>query len=416
VSRTIKTSISAITTAPRISPFSFAAEFRSTRPTCRTARSAFFTINSCKLPVARQRALDLERPAEFPVQPDSRFQWPIHGTPAASGTYNFSVHADDGSGHTANQGLALNITGGSLQITTTSLPDGTKWRVLQPGNSSDRRTDTVRLDHPELFGPAAAEFVIVIRRILSARLVTNGTFYFDVLVTDASSATFDQTLSLTVVNPPLPPLIVTMFPCPRATSARPTARNWGYWGRTALHLVGGPGVASPPPGLTLQSSGLISGTPTASGTFGFKAQVRDVNSPHEQVVAITITPSRPKSPAWLANGRFPTKYQRRRRPKLHGPIFLLVDELDDALRHQTRRRLIYDHGFQRHDRRPVLSSAHRTVSEGWNHRPSKKPSANRNCPGRLGVGLGEDGLMGDCHGGGRRLTVPGASMHWTVIV
>src|SRR5260370_12136536 len=67
----------------------------------------------------------LNDPQNFPSSLALGSNGEIFGTPAASGTYNFTVHANDGNGHTANQSLALNITGGSLQITTTSLPDGT---------------------------------------------------------------------------------------------------------------------------------------------------------------------------------------------------------------------------------------------------------------------------------------------------
>jgi len=164
------------------------------------------------------------------------------------------VHADDGSGHTANQGLALNITGGSLQITTTSLPDGRMARST--ARQFKRPADRHRTAGPsELFAPLPPNCHCHPAASSPARIVTNGTFYFDVHGDGLPSATFDQTLSLTVVNPPLPPLIVTNVSLPRATSARPTARNWGYWGRTAFTTVGALGSASPPPGLTLQSSG-----------------------------------------------------------------------------------------------------------------------------------------------------------------
>jgi len=84
---------------------------------------------------------------------------------------------------------------------------------------------------------------------------------------------------------------------------------------------------------------MISGTPTASGTFGFKAQVRDVNSTPRTKRAITINPKPSlSSPACARERPISTKYQRRAGAKLHGPIFLLVDELDDALRHQLARR------------------------------------------------------------------------------
>jgi hypothetical protein len=137
--------------------------------------------------------------------------------------------------------------------------------------------------------------------------MTNGTFYFDVLVTDASSATFDQTLSLTVVNPPLPPLIITNVALPKGNvGAAYSAQIGASGGQPPYSWSLALGSANPPPGLTLQPSGLISGTPTNSGTFNFKAQVTDMNSTTtNKVMAITINPKPSlNSPAWLTNGRF----------------------------------------------------------------------------------------------------------------
>lgn len=56
---------------------------------------------------------NLNDPQNFPSSLTLDSNGQIHGTPTATGTYNFSVHADDGNGHTANQNLALNITSGS---------------------------------------------------------------------------------------------------------------------------------------------------------------------------------------------------------------------------------------------------------------------------------------------------------------
>ena len=50
----------------------------------------------------------------------------IQGIPSSSGTFQFTVHLEDGNGHSTNQLLALYIApaSGGVQITTTALPNG----------------------------------------------------------------------------------------------------------------------------------------------------------------------------------------------------------------------------------------------------------------------------------------------------
>jgi len=63
------------------------------------------------------------------------------------------------------------------------------------------------------------------------------------------------------------------------------------------------GSANPPAGLTLNSSGLISGTPTTNKVSTFKVQVTDANfTTTNKVLSITTNPKPVLgSPFWLAN-------------------------------------------------------------------------------------------------------------------
>src|SRR4029077_12201339 len=101
-----------------------------------------------------------------------------------------------------------------------------------------------------------------------------GTSNFTVQVTDANSLTGSKSLSLTVLAPPT----VTTASLPNGT------QNAAY--TTTLTATGGTTpytwsitVGTLPAGLTLASStGVISGTPTATGTTNITVQVTDANS------------------------------------------------------------------------------------------------------------------------------------------
>jgi len=58
----------------------------------------------------------LNDPEDFP--PDLSFDssGEIYGTPTDTGTYNFTVHVDDGNGHTTNQDLSLTITAAPVDV------------------------------------------------------------------------------------------------------------------------------------------------------------------------------------------------------------------------------------------------------------------------------------------------------------
>ena len=64
----------------------------------------------------------LNDPQDFPSSLTVDSDGEIYGTPDTGGTYNFSVHVDDGNGHSANQNLSLYIASASspLQVTNMS--------------------------------------------------------------------------------------------------------------------------------------------------------------------------------------------------------------------------------------------------------------------------------------------------------
>ena len=114
-----------------------------------------------------------------------------------------------------------------------------------------------------------------------------GTSAFTVQVTDTAGNSVTQPLSITI-NPP-PPLSVGTLALPNGTV------GIGY--TAALQAKSGvpPYTWSVPPGtlptgLGLASNGVISGTPTATGTFPFTVQVVDSSTPPQMATAnLSIT-------------------------------------------------------------------------------------------------------------------------------
>ena len=196
---------------------------------------------------------------------------------------------------------------GPLQITTASLPNGTNTtfysQTLQASGGQTPYSWAIA-DYSAL----PSNLALATNGVLSGTLSdTADTYYFDVIVTDAAANSSTQTLSLTIVNPPLPPLVITNASLPNGNVGAAYSAHLGatggqspyFWsyalGSQNLSLIG----------LSLDSSGLISGTPTTNRVFSFKVQVTDSSvsdPPTNKVLSITIN-SKPvlSSPAWLAN-------------------------------------------------------------------------------------------------------------------
>jgi large repetitive protein len=108
--------------------------------------------------------------------------------------------------------------------------------------------------------------------VLSGTPTTDGSFYFTIVATDSYGCTGRHDYFL-YINP-----------CPSITLSPATLPN-AKVGQSYNRTMTASGGSSPytfvvangnlPTGLTLSSGGVLSGTPTASGPFGFTIVVRD---------------------------------------------------------------------------------------------------------------------------------------------
>ena len=185
------------------------------------------------------------------------FLWGVvSGTPTAEGTSNFTVQVTSGDAKTASKDLSITVHA-VVSVTTTSLADGVV------GTAYSQTLAAAGGDGSYTWGVAAGSLPeglsLSSGGVLFGSPMTEGTSEFTVLVTSGDLQTATQSLSITVY----PLLAVT-------TSAVPS----GLIGADFSHqltAIGGHGThswsitaGSLPSGLSVNTGGLIFGTPSHS--------------------------------------------------------------------------------------------------------------------------------------------------------
>jgi hypothetical protein len=220
----------------------------------------------------------------------------ISGTPTGplTGTTTFTVTVTDSEspGKSVSTTLSINVTAQPLTITTTSLPAGV---INSPYSGSLQASGGVQ---PYTWALALGSslppgLTLSSNGAISGTPTATGTTTFTVTVTDSQLPTHNSTnatLSITI-NATQPPSVSTTnsnLPAGIQNSAYPstTLQASGGVSPYTWTVTGG----SLPTGLTLSSSGVISGTPTATGTFNFTVKVTDSEQPPKSATAnLSIT-------------------------------------------------------------------------------------------------------------------------------
>lgn len=199
----------------------------------------------------------------------------ITGTPTVAGTANFTVQVTDSASHTATKALTIAVSStGVLTIVTTSLPNAIQsvaysQTVVPAGGTPGY---TFSLNAGTL--PAGLTLAPATGAITGTPTAT-GISNFTIRVTDGAAVTDDQALSITV-NAAVS--ISTASPLPTATAGVGSVNLIEATGGTAPYTWSITSGALPG-GLALSASaGVISGAPTAAGTFNFTLQASDVNA------------------------------------------------------------------------------------------------------------------------------------------
>ncbi len=226
----------------------------------------------------------------------------ISGTPTTVSVYPFTVTVTDAAGASASKPFSITVND-TLGITTTSLPDG-KQNVLY-SHTVGTIGGTTPFAWSITSGVLPAGLGINASGVISGTPTASGNFTFTVAVTDAAGANATQPLSIRI-GP-----IITTTSLPTGTVGTLYSGPMAAWGGTGSYnwsIVAG----ALPTGLTLNiSTGIISGTPAASGSFGFTVRLVDgANGITIQPMSIRVYDVLTISTISLPNGQVASPYNQ----------------------------------------------------------------------------------------------------------
>jgi hypothetical protein len=229
----------------------------------------------------------------------------LSGTPGVSGTFSFTVRVTSNTGEWADQPFSVTINSSPLQVMTASLPSGTSGQFYSQAFSASGGSPPYTWS----LSPGSANpppgLSLASSGQLSGTPTASGSYNFFVRVMDSAATTADQLLSLTINNSALQ---VTNTNLPAATLGGVYSAQLGaIGGQPSYSWSLALGSANLPPGLSLDPSGLISGTPTTNGLFNFIVKVTDAS--FASVTRILGIQANPQLTLGLAFRPSPTQFQ-----------------------------------------------------------------------------------------------------------
>jgi hypothetical protein len=229
---------------------------------------------------------------------DGTWDWSQNGTPADSGTVTVTAKNADGSTTSTTFTVTFNAP---VAITTTTLAD---WTVDQPGYSQtiSATGGTGSKTFATTAGTLPTGLTLSAAGVLSGTPTAAGSYTFTVTATDTVGASDNHSYTVTInpavmiTTPNLPDGTLTVF------YSQTISATGGTGSKTFATTAG-----TLPSGLTLSSAGVLSGTPTALGTYHFTVTATDtVGAGGSQAYSVTIYPKATKlvlmAPASAAAG------------------------------------------------------------------------------------------------------------------
>ena len=242
----------------------------------------------------------------------------IDGTPTAQGSFNVTITATDSSG--GGQGAvarsyALVIAAPSIVVSPTSLPNGASGVAYSQTLSASG--GTAPYAYTISAGALPAGLSLTSAGTLSGVPTTSGSFGFTVTATDATTGATAPYAGARAYT-----LVIAAPTITVDTASLPTAAVGAAYSQT-LTASGG---AAPysfavtsgalPAGVSLSSTGVLSGAPTQGGGFAFTVTATDASGapgPYSGGRALTLTVGAPSiaiTPATLPNGQIQTAYSQ----------------------------------------------------------------------------------------------------------
>jgi large repetitive protein len=224
----------------------------------------------------------------------------LSGTPTTFGNYSFTVTATDSLGSSASQDYTMDIAPAPIVLSPTTLPN---WTVQQPGYNQiiSATGGTGSFTFTTTSGTLPTGLTLSTTGVLSGTPTDSGTFHFTVTATDSSNDTGNRSYTVTIN----PTLVITTTTLPGGQVSVAYDQTVSATGGTTPLTFTATGT---PPGLTLSSAGVLSGTPTTPGTYQFTVSATDAagaTSPFQSfpitIAAAPIVISPTTLPNWTVN-------------------------------------------------------------------------------------------------------------------
>ncbi|WP_425599884.1 putative Ig domain-containing protein [Xanthomonas melonis] len=213
----------------------------------------------------------------------------LSGTPTASGAFNFTVTAtDSGTPTSGSRAYTLTVAGPTVTLPATALPAGTAGQAyasaINPATGGIAPY-TYAITAGAL--PAGMTFSASTGALNGTPTIV-GTFNFSVTATDSTGGTPSQATRSYSLSIAAPQVVIAPTTVPAATRGTAYSQALSASGGTAPYTYALSGGVLPA-GLTLASTGNLSGTATVEGTFNFTVEATDANGfTGAQAYALTV--------------------------------------------------------------------------------------------------------------------------------
>ncbi len=193
----------------------------------------------------------------------------LSGTPSQAGNYSFTVLLADSAASSVTRQYSMTVSGPlPLSVATTSLPSAIT------GNAYAQTLSAASGEAPYewevIAGSLPSGLVLGSDGTISGTPTTEGAFSFTVRVVDAAESTATRDLSMTVFGP----LSVVAATLGDGLTGVAYSQSLAAQGGSAPYSWS-VAAGSLPGGLTISSTGMISGFPALGGTYLFTARVQD---------------------------------------------------------------------------------------------------------------------------------------------
>jgi uncharacterized protein YhjY with autotransporter beta-barrel domain len=196
----------------------------------------------------------------------------ITGTPTTSGISNFAIRATDTMGNVGTRGYTVNIGNNSLTLNPSSLPNGTQGTPYSQTLIVNGGTG------PYSFAVSSGGLPAGLTLnpntgVISGTPTGSGPATFTIAATDINGNTGNRAYTVNVGTNSITISPATLPPAPQGSPYSQMLTASGGTAPYTFSILSG----SLPPGLSMSSSGAITGTPSSIGSFTLTVRALDPN-------------------------------------------------------------------------------------------------------------------------------------------